>query len=139
AAMSAGVCDAALHITAEYTKTREQFGRKIATFQAVSQRVGDIYIDTEAIRLTALQAAWRIGQGLPAAREVAIAKYWAAEGGWRVVFAAQHLHGGMGLDRGDVERPRFRLRLRKPRLRSLRRPRRQHLSPLDCSTPASPL
>ena len=99
AAMSAGVCDAALHITAEYTKTREQFGRKIATFQAVSQRVGDIYIDTEAIRLTALQAAWRIGQGLPAAREVAIAKYWAAEGGWRVVFAAQHLHGGMGVDR----------------------------------------
>ena len=99
AAMSAGVCDAALHITAEYTKTREQFGRKIATFQAVSQRVGDIYIDTEAIRLTALQAAWRIAQGLPAAREVAIAKYWAAEGGWRVVFAAQHLHGGMGVDR----------------------------------------
>jgi acyl-CoA dehydrogenase len=99
AAMSAGVCDAALHITAEYTKTREQFGRKIATFQAVSQRVGDIYIDTEAIRLTALQAAWRIGQGLSAEREVAIAKYWAAEGGWRVVFAAQHLHGGMGVDR----------------------------------------
>ena len=99
AAMAAGVCDAALHITAEYTKTREQFGRKIASFQAVSQRVGDIYIDTEAIKLTALEAAWRISEGLPAAREVAIAKYWAADGGWRVVYGAQHLHGGMGVDR----------------------------------------
>lgn len=99
AAMAAGVCDAALHITADYTKTREQFGRKIASFQAVSQRVGDIYIDAEAIKLTALQAAWRISEGLPAAREVVIAKYWAADGGWRVVYGAQHLHGGMGVDR----------------------------------------
>ena len=99
AAMSAGVCDAALHITAEYTKTREQFGRKIATFQAVSQRVGDIYIDTEAIRLTAHQALWRLANGIPAGEEVATAKFWAAWGGQRVVHAAQHLHGGVGVDR----------------------------------------
>jgi alkylation response protein AidB-like acyl-CoA dehydrogenase len=36
--------------------------------------------------------------GLPAAREVAAAKYWAAEAGHRVVYAAQHLHGGIGFD-----------------------------------------
>jgi alkylation response protein AidB-like acyl-CoA dehydrogenase len=99
ASMAAGVCDAALRITADYTKTRKQFGRPIATFQAVSQRAGDAYIDTEAVRLTALQAAWRIGEGLPAADAVAIAKFWAADGGNRVVHAAQHLHGGMGVDR----------------------------------------
>lgn len=99
AATAVGVCEAALRITAEYTKTREQFGRPIATFQAVSQRAGDAYIDTEAVRLTALQAAWRIAEGLPADREVAIAKFWAADGGNRVVHAAQHLHGGMGVDR----------------------------------------
>ena len=99
AATTVGVCDAALRITADYTKTREQFGRPIATFQAVGQRAADAYIDTEAVRLTALQAAWRISAGLPAEAEVAIAKFWAADGGQRVVHAAQHLHGGMGVDR----------------------------------------
>ena len=86
-------------MTAEYTKTREQFDRPIATFQAVGQRAADAYIDTEAVRLTAWQAIWRLSEGLPATTEVAVAKFWAAEGGQRVVHAAQHLHGGMGVDK----------------------------------------
>jgi 3-oxocholest-4-en-26-oyl-CoA dehydrogenase beta subunit len=98
-ATTIGVCEAALRMTAEYTKTREQFDRPIATFQAVGQRAADAYIDTEAIRLTAWQAVWRLDAGLPAAEEVAVAKFWAAEGGQRVVHAAQHLHGGVGVDR----------------------------------------
>lgn len=98
-AVATGVCEQALQMTAEYTKTREQFDRPIATFQAVGQRAADAYIDTEAIRLTALQAAWRLEEGLPAAAEVAVAKFWAADGGQRVVHAAQHLHGGIGVDR----------------------------------------
>ena len=97
--IATGVCEQALKMTAEYTKTREQFERPIATFQAVGQRAADAYIDTEAVRLTALQAAWRLEEGLPAAAEVAIAKFWAADGGQRVVHAAQHLHGGIGVDR----------------------------------------
>jgi alkylation response protein AidB-like acyl-CoA dehydrogenase len=98
-AVAIGVCEEALRITAEYTKTREQFDRPIATFQAVGQRAADAYIDTEAVRLTGWQAIWRLAQELPAAAEVAVAKFWAAEGGQRVVHAAQHLHGGMGVDR----------------------------------------
>jgi alkylation response protein AidB-like acyl-CoA dehydrogenase len=98
-AITVGVCEEALRMTAEYTKTREQFGRAIATFQAVGQRAADAYIDTEAIRLTAWQAIWRLSEELPAAAEVSVAKFWAAEGGQRVVHAAQHLHGGMGVDR----------------------------------------
>ncbi len=97
--IATGVCEQALKMTAEYTKTREQFDRPIATFQAVGQRAADAYIDTEAIRLTALQAAWRLEERLPAAAEVAVAKFWAADGGQRVVHAAQHLHGGIGVDR----------------------------------------
>jgi 3-oxocholest-4-en-26-oyl-CoA dehydrogenase beta subunit len=95
----AGACAAALELTAEYTKTRVQFEKPIATFQAVGQRAADAYVDTEAIRLTAWQAASRLAAGLPAAAEVAVAKYWAAEGGQRVVHAASHLHGGVGVDR----------------------------------------
>jgi alkylation response protein AidB-like acyl-CoA dehydrogenase len=94
-----GVCEKALELTAEHTKTREQFDRPIATFQAVAQRAADAYIDTEAVRLTTWQAAWRLSEGLSAAEEVAVAKFWAAEGGQRVVHAAQHLHGGLGVDR----------------------------------------
>jgi 3-oxocholest-4-en-26-oyl-CoA dehydrogenase beta subunit len=95
----AGAAEASLALVAEYTKTREQFGKPIATFQAVGQRAADAYVDTEAIRLTAWQAAWRIAEGLPSDKEVAIAKFWAADGGQRVVHAAVHLHGGVGVDR----------------------------------------
>jgi 3-oxocholest-4-en-26-oyl-CoA dehydrogenase beta subunit len=95
----AGVCASALELTAEYTKTRVQFEKPIATFQAVGQRAADAYVDTEAIRLTAWQAAARLAAGLPSSSEIAIAKYWAAEGGQRVVHAASHLHGGVGVDR----------------------------------------
>ena len=96
--MQAGLCDKALKLTAEYTTGREQFGKPIATFQAVAQRAADAYIDVEGVRLTAYQAAWRLAEGLPAANEVAVAKYWAADGGMRVMLAAQHLHGGIGVD-----------------------------------------
>ena len=97
--LQAGAVRSAVHLMAEYTKTREQFGKAIATFQAVGQRAADAYVDAEAVRLTAWQAAWRLDAGLPADDAVAVAKYWAAEGGQRVVHAAVHLHGGVGVDR----------------------------------------
>ncbi len=97
--VAVGCCEEALRLTAEYTKTRKQFDQPIATFQAVGQRAADAFIDTEAVRLTALQAAWRIHEGLEAGPAVAVAKFWAAEGGSRIVRAAQHLHGGVGVDR----------------------------------------
>ena len=56
-------------------------------------------MDTEGIRLTSWQAAWRIANGSDARREVAVAKFWAAEAGQRIVHAATHLHGGLGVDR----------------------------------------
>jgi alkylation response protein AidB-like acyl-CoA dehydrogenase len=98
-AVMAGAAAEAVRITGEYTTARQQFGRSIASFQAVTQRAADAYVDAQGIELTMLQAAWRLGAGRPADREVATAKYWAAAGGQRVVHAAQHLHGGMGVDR----------------------------------------
>ncbi|MBW2291265.1 MAG: acyl-CoA/acyl-ACP dehydrogenase [Deltaproteobacteria bacterium] len=97
--LALGVCEEALRLTAEYTKGREQFGQAIATFQAVGQRAADAFIDTEAIRLTSWQAAWRLSEGLPAGSQIATAKVWAAEAGHRVVHTATHLHGGMGVDK----------------------------------------
>ncbi len=97
--VQSGCCQAALALTARYTSEREQFGKAIATFQAVGQRAADAYVDTEGVRLTAWQAAWRLAEGLPASEEVAVAKFWADDGAQRVVHAAQHLHGGVGVDR----------------------------------------
>ena len=94
-----GTAAEATRLTAEYTKTREQFGHPIAHFQAVGQRAADCFIDTLTIRLTVLQAAWLLSQGLPADKEVAVAKYFASDAGQRVVRAAAHLHGGMGVSR----------------------------------------
>jgi alkylation response protein AidB-like acyl-CoA dehydrogenase len=98
-AVMLGCCEQALTMTASYAGTRQQFDKPIGTFQAVGQRAADAYIDTEAIRLTMWQAASRLAAGLPAAAEVAVAKFWAADGGQRVVHAAQHIHGGIGVDR----------------------------------------
>lgn len=94
----AGACEGALRVTAAHVSEREQFGTKIGTFQAVAQRMADAFIDTQGVRLTAIQAAWRLAEGLGADEELHIAKFWAAEGGHRVAHAAQHLHGGVGVD-----------------------------------------
>jgi alkylation response protein AidB-like acyl-CoA dehydrogenase len=112
-AMELGVASRALKMTATYTASRHQFERPIATFQAVSQRAADAYVDVESIRVTTWQAAWRLSQDLPAAAEVDVAKLHAAEAGHRVVFAAQHLHGGMGF---DVEYPLYRYYLRSKQI-----------------------
>ena len=95
---SSGSARARSTLTASYAKTREQFGRPIGTFQAVSQRLADGYIDTLAQRLALWQAAWRMDEGLPADTEVAIAKLWAADAGHRIAHTTVHVHGGVGID-----------------------------------------
>ncbi|OBJ03091.1 acyl-CoA dehydrogenase family protein [Mycobacterium sp. 1465703.0] len=97
-AIQLGVAERALHIAAEYTCAREQFGRPIGSFQAVQQRMADAFIDVEAIRWTTWQAAWLIAHGRPDDRAAHIAKFWAAEAGARVAATAQHVHGGIGID-----------------------------------------
>jgi alkylation response protein AidB-like acyl-CoA dehydrogenase len=98
-AVLSGAAQAALTLTGTYTTTREQFGKPIAMFQAVGQRAADSFIDSRTIRLTMLQAVWRLAHDLPAEKEVAVAKYFASDAGQRVVRAAAHLHGGMGVSR----------------------------------------
>jgi alkylation response protein AidB-like acyl-CoA dehydrogenase len=126
-AVQVGLAERALHMTADYLSNREQFGRPIATFQAVQQRAADCYIDVEAMRWTMWQAAWRLSEDLPATDEVAIAKFWAAEGGHRVLAAAQHLHGGIGV---DTEYPLHRYTLASKQLELTLGGASQHLARL---------
>lgn len=99
AAMALGVCDKMMRITGQYTSEREQFGRAIATFQAVSHRVANCYIDVECLRLVTQQAASLIDQDRPAGDAVLMAKIWCGDITHRVSQASQHCHGGTGVDR----------------------------------------
>jgi acyl-CoA dehydrogenase len=105
-ALQAGVVGRALELTAQYARSREQFGRPIGSFQAVAQRLADAYIDVEAVWLTMWQAAWLLDTRRPddaeTAAAIATAKFWAADAGHRVAHTAVHVHGGTGIDASYV-------------------------------------
>ncbi|MGV9882491.1 acyl-CoA dehydrogenase family protein [Streptomyces sp. NPDC003006] len=98
AGLQAGVCAGSLARAVAHTNEREQFGRPLAAKQAVQLRAADAHMDTETIRVTAYEAAWRRDTGLPYGTHALTAAWWASEAGKRVVHAGQHLHGGMGAD-----------------------------------------
>ena len=93
-----GVLERALELTSTYAREREQFDRPIGSFQAVSSRLADGYIDVKALRLTLMQAAWRLSEDLPADVEVSTAAFWAADAGHRLAHTTVHVHGGVGID-----------------------------------------
>lgn len=98
AAVQLGVAEGALRHAVGYLGERRQFGRPLATFQAVQHQLADCYIDIEAMRVTLWQAVTAIEDGAGAERAVPVAKWWATEGGLNVVHRVQHVHGGIGVD-----------------------------------------
>jgi alkylation response protein AidB-like acyl-CoA dehydrogenase len=98
AAVADGVIAAALQLTAEHLRTREQFGRPLATFQAVAQQVADVYVAARTVHLAAASAAWRLGTGLDADEDLAVAAYWLAAELPKALQVCHHLHGGLGVD-----------------------------------------
>ncbi|MBW8484379.1 acyl-CoA dehydrogenase family protein [Actinomadura parmotrematis] len=98
-ALSSGVIEGALKLTTEYVKTREQFDRALAQFQAVTMNIGDVYIAKRALDVAVWAGTWRLAEGAPDADEVlAIASYNAAGPVVEALYTCQHLHGGIGLD-----------------------------------------
>lgn len=97
-AMMVGGAQMALEMTAEHTKTRIQFERPLGAFQAVQHRLADMFIDVNGARWITYQAVWRLSEGLPAEKEVAIAKAFTNIACQRIALSAQQLHGGVGVD-----------------------------------------
>ncbi|MFJ6611396.1 acyl-CoA dehydrogenase family protein [Streptomyces sp. NPDC091289] len=98
AGLQAGVCAGSLARAVHHTVTREQFGRPLSTNQGVLLRAADAHMDTEAIRVTVYEAAWRHDEQQACEAQALTAAWWASEAGKRVVHAGQHLHGGTGAD-----------------------------------------
>jgi 3-oxo-4-pregnene-20-carboxyl-CoA dehydrogenase alpha subunit len=98
AAVGHGVITGALALTASHLATRHQFGKPLATFQAVAQQVADVYITARTVELAALSANWRLAAGLDADDDLDIAAYWLAEELPAALQTCHHLHGGLGVD-----------------------------------------
>ncbi|MFZ2172578.1 MAG: acyl-CoA dehydrogenase family protein [Rhodococcus sp. (in: high G+C Gram-positive bacteria)] len=98
AALALGVGAGAVTQAVTYVNGRIQFGRPLATFQAVNHQLADCYIDLEAMKVTLWQAVWLLANGEDPGTAVLVAKWWATDGGQRVVHRTQHVHGGIGVD-----------------------------------------
>jgi alkylation response protein AidB-like acyl-CoA dehydrogenase len=97
-ALADGAVAGALALTRDYVASREQFGRPLAAFQAVSQQIADVYIASRTMHLAVLSACWRLAGGRDAAADLDVAGYWCAEQAPRSVRLCHHLHGGIGMD-----------------------------------------
>jgi 3-oxo-4-pregnene-20-carboxyl-CoA dehydrogenase alpha subunit len=97
-AVADGVVNAALDLTTEHVRSREQFGRPLATFQAVAQQIADVYATARTLHLATLSACWQLDTGRDAGQDTDVAAYWLAEHGPRAMRTCHHLHGGLGMD-----------------------------------------
>ena len=97
AAESTGIAQRTMEMAVEYAKDRQQFGRPIGAYQAVSHRCAQMLLETENARSLVYGAAWAADaepESLPLA--ASIAKAYASDAGWRVPDAAIQVHGGIG-------------------------------------------
>ena len=97
-ALTDGAVAGALALTRDYVASREQFGRPLAAFQAVSQQIADTYIASRTLHLATLAACWQLSEGRDQGADLDVAGYWCAEQAPRAVRTCHHLHGGLGMD-----------------------------------------
>jgi short-chain 2-methylacyl-CoA dehydrogenase len=96
AAMGVGLAQGAYDLAFAYAREREQFGRPIASFQAIQFKLADLATEIEAARGMVVKAAWLKDQGRPFAREAAMAKLYTGELSNRAVNWSLQIHGGYG-------------------------------------------
>jgi alkylation response protein AidB-like acyl-CoA dehydrogenase len=92
-----GIAAKVLELAVDYAKTREQFGRPIGVYQAVSHKLADTYVETELARSLAYWAAWCVAEGdeqAPVA--VAAAKAYCGDAAVSACERSIQVHGGIG-------------------------------------------
>ena len=96
AAMGLGLAQGAYDLASEYARERKQFGKPIASFQAIQFQLADMATEIEAGRNMVYKAAWLKDQDRPFGREAAMAKLYTGELSHRAANAALQIHGGYG-------------------------------------------
>lgn len=91
-----GAGEQVLEMSVAYAKERVQFDRPIGSFQAIQHHCANMLIDVDAMRYLTYEAAWLLSQGLPAEKEVSMAKAWVSEAIRRVTRLGHQIHGGVG-------------------------------------------
>jgi short-chain 2-methylacyl-CoA dehydrogenase len=105
AAMGIGLAQGAYDLAFKYAQEREQFGKPIASFQAIQFQLADMAVEIEAGRNLVYKAAWLKDQGREFAKEAAMAKLYTGELSHRVVNQALQIHGGYGfMDESAISR-----------------------------------
>jgi alkylation response protein AidB-like acyl-CoA dehydrogenase len=97
AAELTGIAQRTMEMAVEYAKERQQFGRPIGSYQAVSHRCAQMLLETESARSATYYAAWAADaspEELPLA--ASMAKAYASDAGWRVAGESLQVHGGIG-------------------------------------------
>jgi len=96
AAQAVGIAQGALDDSIAYAKERVQFGKPIATLQAIQWMIADMATEIDAARLLVYRAAWLKDNGLRFGQEASMAKLFASEMATRVAGKAIQIHGGYG-------------------------------------------
>ena len=97
-----GLSRQALNFSLEYAKERIAFGHPIGAFQSIQHRCADMLIDIDGARFITYRAAWKIKEGLPAEKDVAIAKAWVSHASRRVMKSAHQVHGAIGFSEDHI-------------------------------------
>jgi butyryl-CoA dehydrogenase len=95
-AQALGIAQAALDAAIAYAKERVQFGKPIASLQAIQWMIADMATEVDAARLLVYRAASCVDNGRPYSTEGAMAKLFASETATRVAGKAIQIHGGYG-------------------------------------------
>jgi alkylation response protein AidB-like acyl-CoA dehydrogenase len=85
-----------LEMTTNYAKERKTFGHPIGSYQAIQHKLADMLVQVDGISLMVYSAGWRLEEGLPAAREVAMTKALVNQACRQITSASLQIHGAIG-------------------------------------------
>lgn len=103
-----GAMQRVFEMTIDYAQNRYQFGRPLTFNQVIQHYCSDMAIDLEASRFMTSQAVWRVNEGLPSRKEVAMAKAWCSDAFKKIATTAHQIHGGIGFTYDKDLHPYFR-------------------------------
>jgi len=103
-AMGIGIAQGGLDKALEYSKKRQQFGKPIASFGAIRNKLADMYMDVEMARLITYKAAWSFDLGKPDLQAILMAKMISSQTAYKTAYNAVQVHGGYGyMAEGQIE------------------------------------